>query len=343
MALCLGLLLVSVFILQSTARPQRKPHYEQMLAAAMRTAAAFDAVKTERIRRGIPLNIADDLNQTGMIFDEFTDITTTLGSLDAKRTATNSNMAALIVDMLKSAGVSADDTVAVNLSGSFPTLNIATLCALDAMGLRGAVITSVGASTYGATNPDFTYMDIEHFLFENGYIGQKSLAYSMGGAGDLGLEMPDDVKSQIQARLSYPLLTYPGLDQNIAARVQLYGETGPVKCLINVGGNLLSFGLDSGLTHAEAGILTGLPGGESGNGLVQHYARRGIPVIHLLNMKGVSTHYGLPYDPVPLPGPGDGAVYYLVAPNAALAWGGVAFNIIVLVLLLRKRDWYFGF
>jgi hypothetical protein len=41
-------------------------------------------------------------------------------------------------------------------------------------------------------------------------------------------------------------------------------------------------------------------------------AVRGIPVIHLLYIKGIAQAYGLPWDPVPLPEPGKGAVYEYV-------------------------------
>ena len=71
-------------------------------------------------------------------------------------------------------------------------------------------------------------------------------------------------------------------------------------------------------------------------------AARGVPVIHLLYVKGLADRYGLPWDPVPLPGPGEpgagkersstravrlaGAVLYLLG-----AAGGGA------LLLLRRR------
>ena len=339
MALCLAMLLLSLLVLQIASRPTKKDHCAAMLDAAVRTQLAFDAVKAERIRRGIPLSLADDPNQTGLIFHEFTGITTTLGSLDAKRTTTNPNMAALIVDMLHSAGIGEGDCVAVNLSGSFPALDIATLCALDALHLRGMIIPSVGASTYGATDPAFTYLDIEHFLYEGGYVSQKSLAFSLGGADDMGLEMPEALRTSIQTRLAmlgYQLLCLSDLDENIRVRVSLFEASGAVKCLINVGGNLPSFGSGSGLSHVEAGILTTLPTGESGNGLAQHYLRRGIPVIHLLNMKGLSARYGLPYDPVQIPAPGDGSIYLTNAPPPMLSWSLFGLNVFALCLMLKK-------
>lgn len=73
-----------------------------------------------------------------------------LGNLEAKRTSTNPNAAALVVHLLYQAGVRPGDRIAVNCSGSFPALILSVLCAMDAMELDGTVFCSVGASTYGA-------------------------------------------------------------------------------------------------------------------------------------------------------------------------------------------------
>lgn len=82
--------------------------------------------------------------------------------------------------MLTQCGAEKGDTVAVNLSSSFPCLNLAVLCALDAMELKGIVINSVGASTYGANLPDFTYLDMEHFLVERQYLSNHSTFFLWG-------------------------------------------------------------------------------------------------------------------------------------------------------------------
>ncbi|MFQ6039072.1 MAG: hypothetical protein ACE5LV_10715, partial [Candidatus Aminicenantales bacterium] len=44
-------------------------------------------------------------------------------------------------------------------------------------------------------------------------------------------------------------------------------------------------------------------------GLIYAMAARGIPVIHLLYIRGLAKKYGLEWDPVPLPEPGEGALY----------------------------------
>lgn len=307
------ILAASLLLLEGAKALVEKSEAPLMRDASVRAQAAFEAIKAERLLRGLPINATDDLNQTGMIGDAYTAITTTLGSLESKRSTTNPNLAAAVVEMFVALDLKPGDRVAVNFSGSFPGANIAVLCALDTLALKGVTITSVGASTYGANLPEFTFLDMEAHLAAQGLIARQSVAFSIGGEGDLGLDMPDAPREEIVARLTglgYEYLAYADLDENIAERVRRFSEGGAVQCFVNVGGNLTSFGNDSGMTTAPGGILTSLPEGAQGNGLVQHYLREGVPVLHLLNMKGLMADYHLPYDPVPLPPAGEGALYF---------------------------------
>lgn len=173
-------LLVSLLILEQTKTLARKDNWPVMLNASRRMEVAMEAVREEKLNRCYKISPIDDPNQTGMIGEPYTEITTTLGNLEAKRSTANPNTAAMVVDMLTQCGAEKGDTVAVNLSSSFPCLNLAVLCALDAMELKGIVINSVGASTYGANLPDFTYLDMEHFLVERQYLSNHSTFFSLG-------------------------------------------------------------------------------------------------------------------------------------------------------------------
>lgn len=82
---------------------------------------------------------------------EYTPITTTLGAEEAKRLAQNPNFAAVAVELLAKSGVEPGDKVAVNLSASFPALNVAVLAAVDALKAEPVIVSSVGASTWGLT------------------------------------------------------------------------------------------------------------------------------------------------------------------------------------------------
>lgn len=307
-------LTASVLLLQLTRTRVQKDSYEQMYQAAVRAEMAFAAVREARQKLGYPISSVDDPCRTGLIGDSYTDITTTLGSLEAKRSTTNPNVAAMIVDLLLRCGVKKGDRVAVNLSSSFPAMNLAVLCALDTLEADGIIINSVGASTYGANLPNFTYLDMEQVLLSQGLIRNHTQAFSLGGADDIGREMPESTKAQITARLKANGLTflyYEDLDENISARREIYESGGMPVCFINVGGNLLSFGGGTEMIGTQSGLLLSEKSRLSADakGLIPFYLNNRVPVIHLLNMKTLLPANGLPFDPQPVPEPGEGDVY----------------------------------
>jgi hypothetical protein len=55
---------------------------------------------------------------------------------------------------------------------------------------------------------------------------------------------------------------------------------------------------------------------EQFQGVVWEMGRRRIPVIHLLYIKGLAEKYGLPWDPEPLPQPGQSGFYRLARSSA---------------------------
>ncbi|MEG0989174.1 MAG: poly-gamma-glutamate system protein [Clostridium sp.] len=326
------LLLLSCVLLENTKQLSDKDYHHVMFDASERTQRAFEAIKAEKLYRGLSISPLDDPNMTGMIGAPYTDTTTTLGDLEAKRSTTNPNISAMIVDMLEQCHIKSGDTVAVNFSGSFPCANIAALCAMDAMGVNGIVISSVGASTYGANLSEFTYQDMEYFLYKNSYITNHSSYFSMGGVNDQGKEFPTDLKETIRLRLqSYGLayLNYDDLEENIAARIGIYQSLGEVSCFINAGGNLLSFGGGSEMTSVKNGLIMPGSSSKSGTGLIPEFIKENVPVIHLLNMKSLLPSYGLPIDPIPLPPVGSGDVYRHFSYNIPLA----------IVLLLLNAGW----
>lgn len=282
------------------------------LAASEKAAACYESIYQLKLERGLEMNETADINHTGMIGLEYSFITTTIGNLEAKRTATNPNMAAVVVDMFTELGLQPGDKIAVNCSGSFPALNIAVMCAAEVMELDPFLISSFGASTHGANDPELTWLDMEHHLIERGLLKHPSDLFSVGGMEDVGKEMPRELIETIVSRIQswgYELFYDEDLLRNIRARYQIYRDQGDVKCFINVGGNDASFGDSNIMVHTDGGILTELSENDNSTGLVQLFLKDNTPVIHLLNMKSLATEYGLPIDPVPLPEPGQGGVY----------------------------------
>src|SRR3546814_14311299 len=85
-----------------------------------------------------------------MIGPEFTVITTSLGSLPAKRTTTLPDFAGALVREIKALDLPAGTPVVIVVSGSLVGANIATIAATEALGLRPVVISLTGASKWGA-------------------------------------------------------------------------------------------------------------------------------------------------------------------------------------------------
>ena len=302
--------LVLLELTKSTVLTEDAP---EKRAASERAAACYEAIYAEKLSRGLEMDAGADINRTGMIGLDYSFITTTVGNLEAKRTSTNPNMAAVVVDMLHELKLQPGDKVAVNCSGSFPALNIAVMCALQELQLEPYLISSFGSSTHGANDPEFTYLDMEHLLVEQGLLTHKSDLFSIGGMEDLGKEMPPEVVDAIVARIKgygYTQFYDEDLIHNVLTRYDIYCGQGDVKCFINVGGNDASFGDSSVMVHTDGGILTQLSEKDNSTGLVQLFLKNGTPVIHLLNIKSLAAEYGLPIDPVPLPAVGQGGVYY---------------------------------
>lgn len=312
-ALALVVLAAALVLLELTKSTVPTEDAPEKRAASERAAACYEAIYAEKLSRGLEMDAGADINRTGMIGLDYSFITTTVGNLEAKRTSTNPNMAAVVVDMLHELKLQPGDKVAVNCSGSFPALNIAVMCALQELQLEPYLISSFGSSTHGANDPEFTYLDMEHLLVEQGLLSHRSDLFSIGGMEDLGKEMPPEVVDAIVARIKgygYTQFYDEDLIHNVLTRYDIYCGQGDVKCFINVGGNDASFGDSSVMVHTDGGILTQLSEKDNSTGLVQLFLKNGIPVIHLLNIKSLAAEYGLPIDPVPLPAVGQGGVYY---------------------------------
>jgi len=278
----------------------------------------MDVIKEERLRLGIPIDLGDDPNQTGIIGKDYTDLTTTLGSLSSKRTSTNPNLAGVIVEMLSRAGARAGDSVAISFSASFPALNVAALSAVHVLGIKPVIISSVGASTYGANLPKLTWLDMERVLREHGIFPYVSTAASLGGIVETqgGLD-GKGIEEGLKAirRNGIPFLDERGpqtLLPDIHTRLALYEKelgTNKPAAFLNTGGPLTSLGKLSETRLLPTGLLLKLPASKSPEkGIIAKMVDQGVPVIHLLNIRKIARQYGLPVDPIPLPPIPDGRV-----------------------------------
>ena len=175
----LALLSLALFYLaEKSQTPRKAEYYSQKIDAANPAQQAQDIIKMEIGNRGYVIDIQNDPNLTGIIGPQYSQITTDRGYIRDKLISTNPNNAAVLVDLYHRAGLKKGDLVAVTFTGAFPAMNIAVLAACKVMDLRPVIITSVGASTWGANWDEFTWLDMETVLVESGIWDYKSTAAS---------------------------------------------------------------------------------------------------------------------------------------------------------------------
>lgn len=307
-----GAVSLAVFVVVHFFSPKRPlPYADQMINAARLMEKAIAIVGSDHEESGIAIDETLDPNHTGLVGPEHSEITTTLGNLEAKRTTTNPDVAGLIVHLLHQAGVVAGDTIAVGSSASFPALMIATLAAARAMEVYPVVILSLGASAYGGTNVDFNLLRIYQLLLREGVFTIPPAAVSLGGEKDIGQDFKPGIKKrllkQIQAS-GIPFIYETELEKNVVGRMKIYqgnASAGRLAAFINSGGSFANLGTSALVLELKPGLNTKMAVPEKPErGVLFEMAAQGIPCVHLLFMKGLAMKYGLPWDPIPLPEPG---------------------------------------
>jgi poly-gamma-glutamate system protein len=341
------LALLAFIAVENGKRNVRQDFYSEKLEAAKLSQAAAVCIKNYRVENGIFIDDVNDPNMTALIGQEYSLITTDQGVVEAKLSATNPNFAAVIIQLMKEAGLKEGDHIAVAFSGSFPGINISVMAAIETLKLKPTIITSVGASNFGANDPYFTWLDMETLLNKNGIIHNKSVAASIGGGNDIGRGLSPEGRDLIVKaieRNGVEFIHENHLEKSIAKRMEIYekAENGkPVKAFINVGGGIASLGNTVNGEMIPSGLTEQLPLSNFPlQGVIIHMGRKGIPIIHLLNIDQLLQAFGLPSNPVPLPDPGDGGIFIKEKYN--LVTTSVATAILVAVIILiyieeRKR------
>jgi poly-gamma-glutamate system protein len=308
-----------LFYLLSRSVPPEKNDVEQMQRASELMSQALVTLRQCRKNNGLSIDTDnDDPNGTGLIGLEFSPLTTSLGSLEAKRTTTNPNFAGLVVHLLQEAGVEYGDSIAIGASGSFPALIVASLCAAEAMNVRALPIYSLGASRWGANDRLFTWLHMKSCLEDAGRLETPAVAISLGGENDIGQDWSPELKSAIESMVAESGIRFlyeSSLRMNVEMRMKLYTAAAagrPIRAFINIGGAWANMGESSQILKLRPGLVEPLrlPPRDQ-RGVIYEMIDRGVPVIHLLYIKGLSARYGLPWDPVPLPPPGEGRFYEL--------------------------------
>ncbi len=281
---------------------------------------SLKTLKDHRLENSVFIDAENDPNETGLIGVPYSLITTDEGDLDAKLTTLDPNFSAVMVDLMHNIKLKKNDTVAVMLTGSMPGANIAVLSACKAMGVYPILISSLGASQWGANQIDFTWLDMESILYENDLIPSRSIAASIGGRNDMGrLLSPAGRKILTDniAKHRVSQINKKKLADNIKERLQIYSSQISLKrynAVINIGGGVASLGTSFNQRLLPPGIVKRSNIIEIGKndgieGAFSKLIKLNITGLHILNIKSLIENYDLPFAPIPNPKIGTGRLY----------------------------------
>jgi len=161
----------------------------------------------------------------------------------SKLSALNPNLAAVLTDEFISLGLDSESVAAIAFTGSYPGANIAVLSACKTLKIKTRVISSIGASRFGATDPLFSWKDMQFILDESDVFHIDTAMYSYSAAdrkvfeGRAGAEK---VFERIIER-NDASLTISTHDEHIAFYKQEAEKVDrDIDVYINVGGNFIS-------------------------------------------------------------------------------------------------------
>ena len=313
--------LVSFVVSINSTTIDISPSYDMKIKAANLMKESMDELKNVRMEAGVFIDDENDPNETGLVGSPFSLITTDEGDLDAKLTTLDPNFSAGMVELMLQMSLQAGDTVAILLTGSMPGANVAVLTAANAMGLIPIIITSVGASQWGANHTDFTWLDMESILFNKGLINSRSVAASVGGRNDMGRLLSPAGREIIISNIknyNIPLIRKNRLADNIDERMKLFESFNKImnySAMINVGGGVASLGtsfnsklLPAGIVNRSEVVNISIRDGGI-EGVLAKFAKKNVPVLHVLNIKSLTEQLGMPFAPIPIPEVGSGVLY----------------------------------
>lgn len=338
-----AVLAVAILLLAERFQAVRvQPHFEEKLEAASRMRSGLEILRVQRVRNVAPVDREVDPADSGIIGQANSSTTTSTGSLAAKRTTANPNWAAVVVDLLLDAGVREGDLLAVGVSGSFPALNLAALAAADVLGLDVVTIAGVGASSFGANLPEFSWLDMERLLVQSQILPRPSVAASLGGTQDRALGLPSAGRRHLRAAIERNQVAFIDAqdpETSIERRMDLYREIAAGRryaAYVNVGGSLASIGPKSVKRLYRPGLNRRPdPRGLGVDSVMMRFLRDGVPVINLSKVVALAERYGLPVEPTGLPPVGSGLVFEKREHSRVLLAGLLLFLLFALYGLLK--------
>lgn len=263
-----------------------------------RIRAAQDLLWAEMERRG-QADPVNDPDRTGLIGLEWSETSTTLGNLDAKRSACDPLWGVLALRWFDRLGLEKGDRIVMLSSSSFPGLLLSVLAAAESRGLRVDLMVSLGSSAWGANRPEAPWPVLARILASHSLLRTRSLFYTLGGGEEIGKSMEGegvriltDAARADSVDLYVPASLSKVIDRKMAVIVPAAGN--PAKLVVNIGGAHSSLGADSA-TSLPNGLLTPDTAKHVGNGVIAQSLALGIPVAHFLNLRSLADREGIAF------------------------------------------------
>lgn len=280
------------FTITLSAAEWNDTQIEKMAANAEETVRkAFDYLWEYREEHDIDDQVRDP-QKTGVIGNEYTVLTTTLGYLDAKVLSTKPGWASWLVRDLARRGLWRGADAAISFSGSFPGLNIAVLAALQEFEVDLKGICSIGSSGWGANEPGFSYPEMERILREGDILRIGCSAVTLGGSGDRGSEWKDyamKIALESVKRSRLPLLKPKNLRDAVKKRMYFYGEPAEYVIFINVGGGHATIGGGEKIRYTFGGWIykaSEVKGNPAG--VMDKFLNSEVPCLNLLYIQSMN-------------------------------------------------------
>ena len=250
--------LVLVFLAVKSETKIKKIGYDdKIIASELMEQLIFEINKNFRIEKS-----KLDLYNSGLIGLQNSPITTIQDNdslmFKSKLLTTHPNFAAVIVEYFYDAEISSGDTIAVSMTGSFPGANLALLSVCETMNITPIIMSSAGSSAWGANRVDLSWPIIESYLFENNFLQNRSIVYSMGGDNDNGDNLSDKgieiLESSIPNNVNF--INEFSLIDNISKKINFFdSKSSNYSMYVNIGGGASSLGNGLDKDSLQVGLI----------------------------------------------------------------------------------------
>jgi hypothetical protein len=199
---------------------------------------------------------------------------------------------------------------------------------------------------WGANDPQFTWLDMESLLNGLGLLHTRTVAASLGGSNDRGRGLSPRGRELLQeaiTRHGAHMIDEPTLDESIARRIEIFNHTAEprgVRAYVNIGGSSASIGTSLNGTLIPPGINRALPNlNWTRRGVLHHYARRRVPVVHVLRVQSIAADHGFPISAEFIPTVGEGEIFYREVYDLRVVAPAFVLYVVLCFGVLRARHY----